>query len=230
MLIAAKEERLVRELAEFRVRAPELPMVRELDLGVTVTSSCSVEPDEGEESHCSNPEPATQADSSEPESSEAEASPAAPEVARGPAEPELHYHISQKHDAECQHVRGPHQDLLTPEMSGLSNAQFKRILLQFKKLQKDISRKASQNRRSSGRSPAKNHLPAEERELLCKGMCHNISTADRFYTVVPEIQNVFRVWDLCMKAMEQEGMGLGSHHSDTEDPEPYLDADTDTDT
>ncbi|KAL7832215.1 hypothetical protein AOLI_G00297630 [Acnodon oligacanthus] len=155
MLIAAKEERLVRKLAELRVRAPEPPMVSELDLGVTVTSSCSVEPDEGEESHCSDPEPATQADSSEPESSEAEASPAAPE----------------------------------------------------------------------------NHLPAEERELVCKGMCHNISTADRFYTVVPEIQNVFRVRDLCMKAMEQEGMELGSHPSDTEHPEPYLSrVDTDTDT
>ncbi|KAL6460295.1 hypothetical protein MHYP_G00320540 [Metynnis hypsauchen] len=37
---------------------------------------------------------------------------------------------------------------------------------------------------------AKKHLPAEERKLVCEAMCHDVSTADRFYTSVPEIGDV----------------------------------------
>ncbi|KAL6472043.1 hypothetical protein MHYP_G00206930 [Metynnis hypsauchen] len=40
---------------------------------------------------------------------------------------------------------------------------------------------------------AKKHLPAEERKLVCEAMCHDVSTADRFYTSVPEIGDVFRI-------------------------------------
>ncbi|KAL6480911.1 hypothetical protein MHYP_G00089910 [Metynnis hypsauchen] len=42
---------------------------------------------------------------------------------------------------------------------------------------------------------AKKHLPAEERKLVCEAMYHDISTADRFYTSVPEIGDVFRIRD-----------------------------------
>ncbi|KAL6460934.1 hypothetical protein MHYP_G00309000 [Metynnis hypsauchen] len=39
---------------------------------------------------------------------------------------------------------------------------------------------------------------------LCEAMCHDVSTADRFYTSVPEIGDVFRIRALCMKAMEHD--------------------------
>ncbi|KAL6479614.1 hypothetical protein MHYP_G00106470 [Metynnis hypsauchen] len=51
---------------------------------------------------------------------------------------------------------------------------------------------------------AKKHLPAEERKLVCQATCHDISTADRFYTSVPEIGDVFHIRDLRMKAMEHD--------------------------
>ncbi|KAL7832214.1 hypothetical protein AOLI_G00297620 [Acnodon oligacanthus] len=190
MLIAAKEERLVRKLAELRVRAPEPPMVSELDLGVTVTSSCSVEPDEGEESHCSDPEPATQADSSEPESREAEASPAAPEAS-------VLIHLTLPNQEDDQNWAAI---LVDQHKTDRAYRIAFMALLQRKVL------------RLRGLMEVSEHFGGDQNP------------------VVPEIQNVFRVRDLCMKAMEQESMELGSHPSDTEHPEPYLDADTDTDT
>ncbi|KAL6468459.1 hypothetical protein MHYP_G00219830 [Metynnis hypsauchen] len=51
---------------------------------------------------------------------------------------------------------------------------------------------------------AKKHLPAEERKLVCEAMYHDISTANRFYTSVPEIGDVFRIRALRMKAMEHD--------------------------
>ncbi|KAL6465093.1 hypothetical protein MHYP_G00252260 [Metynnis hypsauchen] len=55
------------------------------------------------------------------------------EVACCAIEPEVHHHQCKEHDAQCQRVHS--------ETSGLTNAQFDRILLQFKKLQKDNSRR-----------------------------------------------------------------------------------------
>ncbi|KAL6467421.1 hypothetical protein MHYP_G00252250 [Metynnis hypsauchen] len=51
---------------------------------------------------------------------------------------------------------------------------------------------------------AKKHLSAEERKLVCEAMCHDVSTADCFYTSVPEIGDVFRIRALRMKAMEHD--------------------------
>ncbi|KAL6480077.1 hypothetical protein MHYP_G00111100 [Metynnis hypsauchen] len=64
--------------------------------------------------------------------------------------------------------------------------------------------------------PARKHLPAEEWKLVCEGMCHNIATANRFHTAVPDIQDVFRIQDLPMKAMEQYSLELSNQSSDSE--------------
>ncbi|XP_036421670.1 uncharacterized protein LOC118821032 [Colossoma macropomum] len=63
----------------------------------------------------------------------------------------------------------------------------------------------------------KKHLSVEERKLVCEGMCHDVATADRFYTAVPEIQDVFRVRNLRMKAMEQDSLEPGNQSSASED-------------
>ncbi|KAL6482568.1 hypothetical protein MHYP_G00074400 [Metynnis hypsauchen] len=39
---------------------------------------------------------------------------------------------------------------------------------------------------------------------LCEAMCHDVSTADHFYTSVPEIGDVFRIRALRMKAVEHD--------------------------
>ncbi|KAL6473324.1 hypothetical protein MHYP_G00195120 [Metynnis hypsauchen] len=59
--------------------------------------------------------------------------PCSKQVACCAIEPEVHHHQCKEHDAQCQRVHSPRQ--------GLTNAQFDRILLQFKKLQKDNSRR-----------------------------------------------------------------------------------------
>ncbi|KAL7852133.1 hypothetical protein SRHO_G00179180 [Serrasalmus rhombeus] len=64
------------------------------------------------------------------------------------------------------------------------------------------------------------HLPAEEWKLVCEGMCHDFATGDRFYTTVPDIQDVFHVQDLCMKAMEQDSQELSNQSSESEDGLP----------
>ena len=61
------------------------------------------------------------------------------------------------------------------------------------------------------------HLPAEERKLVCEGMCHDVATADRFYTAVPDIQDMFRVRDLRMKAMEQDSPEISNRSTAHED-------------
>ncbi|KAL6486770.1 hypothetical protein MHYP_G00061620 [Metynnis hypsauchen] len=64
---------------------------------------------------------------------------------------------------------------------------------------------------------AKKHLPAKERKLMCEAMCHDVSTADRFYTSVPEIGDVFHIRDLRMKAMEHDnGMEPDIQSTDNE--------------
>ena len=63
----------------------------------------------------------------------------------------------------------------------------------------------------------RNHPPAEERKLVSEGMCHDVATADRFYTMVPDIQEVFGVRDLRMRAMEQDSMELSNPSSASED-------------
>ncbi|KAL7851782.1 hypothetical protein SRHO_G00175670 [Serrasalmus rhombeus] len=47
---------------------------------------------------------------------------------------------------------------------------------------------------------AKKHLSAEERKLVCEAMCHDVATADRFYTAVPEVGDIFHIRDLHMRA------------------------------
>ena len=58
------------------------------------------------------------------------------------------------------------------------------------------------------------HLPAEEQKLVCKGMCHDIMTADRFYTVVPDIQDVFCVRD----SLEPSNQSSASEDADSRSP------------
>ncbi|KAL6470864.1 hypothetical protein MHYP_G00195140 [Metynnis hypsauchen] len=74
---------------------------------------------------------------------------------------------------------------------------------------------------------AKKHLLAEERRLVCEAMCHHVSTADRFYTTVPDIVEIFCIRDLRVKAMEQED-GLEQDIQST-DNEPGLMATYDSD-
>ncbi|KAL6455543.1 hypothetical protein MHYP_G00353940 [Metynnis hypsauchen] len=74
---------------------------------------------------------------------------------------------------------------------------------------------------------AKKHLLAEERRLVCEAMCHDVSTADRFYTTVPDIVEIFCIRDLRVKAMEQEdGLEQDIHSTDNE---PGLTATSDSD-
>ncbi|KAL7871317.1 hypothetical protein SRHO_G00063000 [Serrasalmus rhombeus] len=49
---------------------------------------------------------------------------------------------------------------------------------------------------------AKKNLNAGDRELVCEAMCHGVSTADRFYTAVPEISDMFRIRELRNTAMD----------------------------
>ncbi|KAL7854810.1 hypothetical protein SRHO_G00170000 [Serrasalmus rhombeus] len=64
---------------------------------------------------------------------------------------------------------------------------------------------------------ARKHLPAEERKLLCEGTCHDVATANHFYIAVPDIQDVFHVRDLHMKAMEQDSLELSNQSMASED-------------
>lgn len=65
---------------------------------------------------------------------------------------------------------------------------------------------------------AKKHLAAEDRKLVCESMCHDVSTADRFYTKVPEIDEVFRVRDLRMQALQSASEGMeGAVFSEVDD-------------
>ncbi|KAL7852092.1 hypothetical protein SRHO_G00178770 [Serrasalmus rhombeus] len=49
---------------------------------------------------------------------------------------------------------------------------------------------------------AKRNLNAGDRQLVCESMCHGVSTADRFYTAVPGISDMFRIRQLRTNAMD----------------------------
>lgn len=49
---------------------------------------------------------------------------------------------------------------------------------------------------------AKEHLSQEERRIVCDSMCHDVTTADRFYTAMPELQDAFSIREMRMKALE----------------------------
>ncbi|KAL7848538.1 hypothetical protein SRHO_G00201610 [Serrasalmus rhombeus] len=60
--------------------------------------------------------------------------------------------------------------------------------------------------RASISNQAKRHLSAEDRKLVCEAMCHGVGTADRFYTALPGVSEMFRLRDLRMRALEQDGI------------------------
>ncbi|KAL7866080.1 hypothetical protein SRHO_G00113270 [Serrasalmus rhombeus] len=55
-------------------------------------------------------------------------------------------------------------------------------------------------------SQAKKNLSDGDRKLVCEAMCHGVSTADRFYTAVPGVSDMFRLRDLRINALEKEGL------------------------
>ncbi|KAI4874502.1 hypothetical protein NFI96_000176, partial [Prochilodus magdalenae] len=77
--------------------------------------------------------------------------------------------------------------------------------------------------RVSVTTQAKNHLFQEERSIVCDSMCHDVATADRFYTAMPELQEVFGIRKMRMKALELQGqttMSDGSLKSDLSEGGP----------
>ncbi|KAL6482213.1 hypothetical protein MHYP_G00102930 [Metynnis hypsauchen] len=159
MLKVAKEECLIWKLAELRSCAPEPPMVSELDLGMTMGPD-TIEP------HTTTPKDPeaysstlmsiqslslhAQTDRSESTLGEPKASACtwtSPQSHSSPALADRRWPVvllKQRYtttsmkkmmfnaSAFITHVKTFHV-----EMSGLSNGQFERILLQFKKLQED---------------------------------------------------------------------------------------------
>ncbi|KAG9259461.1 hypothetical protein AMEX_G27981 [Astyanax mexicanus] len=62
---------------------------------------------------------------------------------------------------------------------------------------------------------AKKHLSHSDRLLVCNSMCHDISTAERFYTDVPNLSEVFRIRDLRTQALNSSADPLDA----SSDPE-----------
>ncbi|KAL7880744.1 hypothetical protein SRHO_G00029980 [Serrasalmus rhombeus] len=53
---------------------------------------------------------------------------------------------------------------------------------------------------------AKRNLSARDRKLVCEAMRHGVSTADRFYTAVPGVRDMFRIRELRTNALECDGV------------------------
>ncbi|KAL7880745.1 hypothetical protein SRHO_G00029990 [Serrasalmus rhombeus] len=53
---------------------------------------------------------------------------------------------------------------------------------------------------------AKRNLSAGDRKLVCEAMRHGVSTADRFYTAVPGVRDMFRIRELRTNALECDGV------------------------
>ncbi|KAL7859002.1 hypothetical protein SRHO_G00141490 [Serrasalmus rhombeus] len=71
---------------------------------------------------------------------------------------------------------------------------------------------------------AKKHLSTGDRKLICEAMCHGVSTADCFYTTLPGVRDMFRLRELRMNALENDGLepetvdtDSGEHQTSTSD-------------
>lgn len=75
-------------------------------------------------------------------------------------------------------------------------------------------------------SQAKKHLSPADRIAVCQSMCHDVSTANRFYTDMPGIDEVFRIRDLRSQALQTSADLLDECNGQDESSDCSIDLDT----